>query len=388
MGFSIENTFHISESNFNLIPFSVLFFSSILQHVFRLPNNHNWQSVADRINELEKQQHKQQQAIHDHNKQHYTYLDPSKTHRVPNPTLKAFQKNAIQSYFERQQQQQQSIRLSRNHHGNSGGSKSDELTKMKSIGGSEMSKSNGNIAPRPQSLNLSIATSAISLPTTPSSAVSSASSSAGSQRSSISAWPNVSPTTNPSIMIGSKASDGMMMKNANDIAKMNMKNSAMSSAAALSEKQLFAGSKGNNSKSQSISKNLFTSFCEIKTENYPSSKAHEGIAADNNGANKTNSTPPPLPRKSSVLRRYLCWFKASIFMQLILAALTVHSAIDSSVDCWRLRLRTFFCALQFSVCLTPSGWLITNKLNTRRSNKNLFYNRLTMNALRSVVRTV
>lgn len=106
-------------------------------------------------------------------------------------------------------------------------------------------------------------------------------------------------------MIGSKASDITMMKNANDIAKMNMKNSAMSSAAALSEKQLFAGSgnKGNNGKNQSINKNLFTSFCEIKTENYP----HEGNATDNNGANKTNSTPPPpLPRKSSVVRRYVC----------------------------------------------------------------------------------
>jgi hypothetical protein len=80
-----------------------------------------------------------------------------------------------------------------------------------------------------------------------------------------------------------------------------MKNSAMSSAVALSEKQLLAANKGNNGKSQSISKNLFTSFCEIKTETYP----YEGIAADSNGANKTNSTPPPLPRKSNVLRRFV-----------------------------------------------------------------------------------
>lgn len=72
------------------------------------PNNHNWQSVADRISELEKQQ--QKTTTHDHSKQQqYTYLDPSKTHRVPNPALKAFQKNAIQSYFERQQQQQLSM---------------------------------------------------------------------------------------------------------------------------------------------------------------------------------------------------------------------------------------------------------------------------------------
>lgn len=278
--------------------FFASFLFRLLQHVFRLPSNHNWQSVADRINELEKQQQKQQQATHDHSKQNYTFLDPSKTHKVPNPTLKAFQKNAIQSYFERQQQLQQSLRLSKtNHHGN--GNKSDDLTKKKSIGGLEMSKSNGNIASRPQSLNLSIATSAVSLPTTPSCS-STTSSSAGSQRSSLSAWP--SPTTaNQSIMIGSKASDSAaMMKNANDIAKMNMKNSAMSSAAAaLSEKQLFAANKGNNGKiNQSINKNLFTSFCEIKTENHPYDD--NKVAANN----KTNATPPPLPRKS-VLRRYL-----------------------------------------------------------------------------------
>lgn len=41
--------------------------------------------------------------------QKYTYLDPAKTKRVPNITLKAFQKNAVQSYFERQQQQQNRI---------------------------------------------------------------------------------------------------------------------------------------------------------------------------------------------------------------------------------------------------------------------------------------
>lgn len=271
----------------------------VLQYVFRLSSsgNHNWQSVADRINELEKQQQKQQQqpTLDHNNKQNYTFLDPSKKHRVPNPTLKAFQKNAIQSYFERQQQLQQSIRLSKAHHGN--GSKSDDLTKSKSIGGFETSKSNGNgnIAPRPQSLNLSIATSGVNLPATPSS---SASSSAGSQRSSLSAWPSASPTSNQPIMIGSQPPDTSMMKNANDIAKMNMKNSAMS--VALGEKQLFAANKGSNCLNQSISKNLFTSFCEIKTENYP----YEGSSADN-AVCKTNATaPPPLPRKS-VLRRYV-----------------------------------------------------------------------------------
>lgn len=291
------------ESNLNLLSFSPSLPLPFAK-CFRLPSNHNWQSVADRISELEKQQQKQQQAMHDHNKQHYTYLDPSKTHRVPNPTLKAFQKNAIQSYFERQQQQQQSIRVSKNHHRGGGGNKSDDSTKTKSIGGSEaVMSSNGNVAPRPQSLNLGLATSSVSLPATPSTAISSSStSSAGSQRSSISSWPSASPTTNQSIMIGSKAPDAAMMKNANDIAKMNMKNSAMSTAVALSEKQSFAANnKGNNGKIQSISKNLYTSFCEIKTENY----SREGIAADSNGANKMNATPPPLPRKSNVLRRYL-----------------------------------------------------------------------------------
>ncbi|XP_055311852.1 protein Shroom isoform X2 [Sitodiplosis mosellana] len=74
----------------------------------RSPNGQNWQSVADRINELERQN--QNSNISNKsitNNQKYTYLDPAKTTRVPNMTLKAFQKNAVQSYFERQQQQQQ-----------------------------------------------------------------------------------------------------------------------------------------------------------------------------------------------------------------------------------------------------------------------------------------
>ncbi|XP_058453199.1 protein Shroom isoform X2 [Malaya genurostris] len=110
---------------------------------------HSWQSVADRINELEKHQQqglsllnnnnnnnnnnnsnsgnnsiitssasigaknlshaaaaKQQQQQQQQQQQplpRYTYFDPSKTHRVSNPSLKAFQKNAVISYFERQQ---------------------------------------------------------------------------------------------------------------------------------------------------------------------------------------------------------------------------------------------------------------------------------------------
>ncbi|XP_062548795.1 protein Shroom isoform X2 [Armigeres subalbatus] len=100
---------------------------------------HNWQSVAERINELEKHQQQnlsmlsnsgtgssnnvhinpsknlsqhpavsaastaaQPKPVHQ-NLPKYTYFDPSKTHRVSNPSLKAFQKNAVISYFERQQ---------------------------------------------------------------------------------------------------------------------------------------------------------------------------------------------------------------------------------------------------------------------------------------------
>lgn len=57
--------------------------------------------MADRISELERQQNSPNSS-NPYN-QKYTFLDPSKTTRVPNPALKAFQKNAVQSYFERQQ---------------------------------------------------------------------------------------------------------------------------------------------------------------------------------------------------------------------------------------------------------------------------------------------
>lgn len=77
---------------------------------YRSPNG-NWQSVADRINELERHnQSSSDKIITNHQK--YTYLDPAKTTRVPNMTLKAFQKNALQSYFERQQHQHQQQRTS------------------------------------------------------------------------------------------------------------------------------------------------------------------------------------------------------------------------------------------------------------------------------------
>lgn len=45
-------------------------------------------SVADRISELEKQQK-------------YSYFDPEKRHKVPDPTLKAIQKKALLSFYER-----------------------------------------------------------------------------------------------------------------------------------------------------------------------------------------------------------------------------------------------------------------------------------------------
>lgn len=114
-----------------------------------MPNPSSWQSVADRISELERQQtntstvtatannHNNDQTTlsqpshmsssasvsslasshhrpynypassntngNNTSTQKFTFLDPSKTTRISNPALKAFQKNAVQSYFERQQ---------------------------------------------------------------------------------------------------------------------------------------------------------------------------------------------------------------------------------------------------------------------------------------------
>lgn len=55
-----------------------------------------------------------------------TYLDPSKTHRMSNPALKAFQKNAIQSYFERQT----SAKIKNNNHNNLNSEKRSPNTSM------------------------------------------------------------------------------------------------------------------------------------------------------------------------------------------------------------------------------------------------------------------
>ncbi|XP_023248339.1 protein Shroom [Copidosoma floridanum] len=53
-------------------------------------------TVAERISELEKQQQQYQMR--------YTYLDPEKRHRVSDPTLKAIQKKALLSFYERHHQ--------------------------------------------------------------------------------------------------------------------------------------------------------------------------------------------------------------------------------------------------------------------------------------------
>lgn len=63
---------------------------------FRVSPQHAQLSVAERISELEKQQQQQQMK--------YTYLDPDKRHRVSDPTLKAIQKKALLSFYERHHQ--------------------------------------------------------------------------------------------------------------------------------------------------------------------------------------------------------------------------------------------------------------------------------------------
>ena len=55
-------------------------------------------TVAERISELERQQQQQQQQS-----QKYAYYDPDKRHKVSDPTLKAIQKKALLSFYERHQ---------------------------------------------------------------------------------------------------------------------------------------------------------------------------------------------------------------------------------------------------------------------------------------------
>lgn len=123
--------------------------TSCFSHYSRSPNGNdqNWQSVADRINELERQNQNQNIINKNTNNQKYTYLDPAKTTRVPNMTLKAFQKNAVQSYFERQQQQQQQVSPTKET------AVSPKMTKLQPLNGTNgsngstngMNGSNGNL---------------------------------------------------------------------------------------------------------------------------------------------------------------------------------------------------------------------------------------------------
>lgn len=76
---------HITTETFSKLPWQQLI-------IFRLSLSlQSALSVADRISELEKQQK-------------YSYLDPNKKHKVPDPTLKAIQKKALLSFYERHQQ--------------------------------------------------------------------------------------------------------------------------------------------------------------------------------------------------------------------------------------------------------------------------------------------
>ena len=85
-------------------------------------------------------------------------------------------------------------------------------------------------------------------------------------------------------------------------AKKNRKNNAISSA--MPETQLHQIVNDSN---QTIN-TTFTSFCEIKTENCNSTNASSVQNSKNSDINLNtnavdNMPPPPLPRKSSILRR-------------------------------------------------------------------------------------
>lgn len=188
--------------------------------------------------------------------------------------MKAFQKNAVQSYFERQQQQQQSLRLSKTKLN----VENDDLTKLRI---NDQEKMN---------YNLRLSNTSLAGNSPPTSSLST------SQRSSLPNWPS-----DASSMIGIKPN--IMMRNTNDVAKKNMKNNAISSA--MPENQLHQIVNDTN---QTIN-TTFTSFCEIKTENCNSTNATSVQNCKNSDINlNTNAVdnmppPPPLPRKSSILRR-------------------------------------------------------------------------------------
>ncbi|KAG5682115.1 hypothetical protein PVAND_011494 [Polypedilum vanderplanki] len=160
---------------------------------------------------------------------HLTYLDPSKTNPIPNSALKALQKNAIKSYFERQQQ---SMRESKCNENSENGILSEPKTSQTISNNSDVIK-NADVSLSQQ------------------------------QQHRI------------------PSSDNQF----NDI---------------------------KNNLNKSISKNTFTSFCEIKTENYKiiqkgrgeyvkSTSMIDELVENNNDS--TQTPPPPLPRKTCILRR-------------------------------------------------------------------------------------
>lgn len=236
--------------------------SSLASPESKIMNIQQWQSVADRISELELEN--QQQVNHDHNKQSYTYLDPSKTNRVPNSTLKAFQKNAVQSYFERQQQQQQSLRLSKTRVS----AENDDQIKLRKND--------------PRSLNHKEVRSSFN----------------ASQRASLPNCPS-----EVSSMIGVKSNNNMMKDRTNEAAKKNVLNNSLSSSTSESHlNQINDGKQAVNL--------IFTSFCEIKTENcnMASPITEDSLNNRNSDINKDANSeadikPPPLPRKSCIVRR-------------------------------------------------------------------------------------
>jgi flagellar biosynthesis GTPase FlhF len=169
---------------------------------------------------------------------HLSYLDPSKTNPIPNSALKALQKNAIKSYFERQQQ---SMRESK----------------------SSNSENNENCPAE------------------------------------------------------AKTSQNQTQPNNSDVirsADVSLQQQQQQHRISSSDNQL---NDIKNNLNRSISRNTFTSFCEIKTENnykfihkgrgeyVKSASMVEEMVVDGSNSSCTNDSmpPPPLPRKSNILRR-------------------------------------------------------------------------------------
>lgn len=214
---------------------------------FRLINGQQWQSVAERISELENQQ-QHQRRVHDQSKQIFTYLDPSKTNRVPSLTLKAFQKNAVQSYFERQQQHQQSLRISKT----KSNTENDEIVKLR----------NGDLEKK-MYMNHSF--------NFPSPDIS-------SQRLSLPTWPS-----DVSVMISDQHNATMIGQN-----------------------KFESFSNDSNDKNNQPTSLPFTSICDVKEEiskSFRTSISQNETLSDTSSNLVRKETPPPLPRKSCILRR-------------------------------------------------------------------------------------